>query len=197
MKKEVKQYYKDRIKQSFFSRFSGVDKRVKTGMQSILLELKIKSLLPEKINAIEMFGMHGLWHTMDYIEYIDHLDIFEIDATYHDLSKIKLKKYPVEFYNLDSIKYIQETELKYNFIVADIPYGGTFYEENGLPYFFDQLIKIAEADSVIVFNCHSVKLKDYEAIKLLIQNRVEQRKIKDLFFTPRNELVTYITIVLQ
>ena len=197
MKKEVIQYYKDRLKGSFFRKFSGVHNRVKTGMQSILLELKIKNLLPEKINAIEMFGMHALWHTMDYIEYVSHLDIFEIDKTYHELSKIKLKKYPVKFYNLDSIKYIQETELKYNFIVADIPFGGTFYDPTGLPYFFDQLIKISDSNGVIIFNCHSVKLKDFEAIKLLIHNKIETRKIKDLFFTPRNELVTYITIVME
>ncbi len=140
MKKEVIQYYKDRMKQSFFSRFSGIKNRVKTGMQSILLELKIKDLLPEKINALAMFGMHALWHTMDYIEYVNHLDIFEIDITYHDLSKIQLKGYPVEFHNSDSIKYVQETGSKYNFIVADIPYSGPFYEADGLPYFFDHLI---------------------------------------------------------
>lgn len=197
MKKEDFQYYKDRIKQSLYRRFTGINKRTKTGMQSVILELKIKNLLPAKINAIEMFGMHALWHTMDYIEYVDHLDIFEINTRYHELSKIKLKKYPVQFYNADSINYVRTTKLKYNFVVADIPYSGDFYDDSGLPPFFNDLIRIAESDAVIIFNFHSEKLRDYSGITALIHEKTGQRKIKDLFFTPRNELITYIILVLE
>ena len=197
MKKEDIQYYKDRIKHSVYKRFTGINKMAKTGMQSVILELKLKKLLPAKINAIEMFGMHGLWHTMTYIEYVSNLEIFEINKRYHELSKIKLKKHPVKFYNLDSIKYIKETELKYNFIVADSPFSGEFYDNNGLPYFFDELTKIAEPNSVIIFNCPSEKLKDYDTLKVLIHKRIEHRKIKDLFFKPRNELVMYIILVIE
>ncbi len=197
MKKENIQYYKDRLKYFFYKKTTGINKKSKTSMQSLLLQLQIKNLLPEKIYAIELFGMHGLWHTMDYINYVDNLDIFEINERYHELSKNVLKKYPVQFYNLDSIIYIKETKNKYNFIVADIPYGGDFYDNNGLPYFFEYFIKIANNNSIIIFNCHSAKLKEYNFLVKLINEKIEQREIKDLFFVPRNNVMSYIVLAIK
>lgn len=197
MKKENIQYYKDRLKYLFYKKTTGINKKSKTSMQSLLLQLQIKNLLPEKIYAIELFGMHGLWHTMDYINYVDNLDIFEINERYHELSKNVLKKYPVQFYNLDSIIYIKETKNKYNFIVADIPYGGDFYDNNGLPYFFEYFIKIANNNSIIIFNCHSTKLKEYNFLVKLINEKIEQREIKDLFFVPRNNVMSYIVLAIK
>lgn len=197
MNKEDIQYYKDRIKYSFYKRITGINKKSKTCMQSALLQLKCKNLLPKKINAIEMFGMHALWHTMDYINYVCHLDIFEINLRYHELSKIVLKNYPVHFHNADSIKYINETNVKYNFIVADIPFGGDFYDHNGLPKFFDDLIKISDVDGIIIFNCHTEKLKEYNALIRLINEKVKTKEIKDLFFVPRSDLVSYVVLVLR
>lgn len=197
MKKEDLQYYKDLFKYSLYKRITGVNNKSKTCMQSTLLQLKVKCLLPEKINAIEMFGMHALWHTMDYIDYVSSLDIFEINERYHELSKVKLKKYPVNFYNLDSIKYIKETNIKYNFIVADIPYGGDFYDENGLPLFFEDLIRISDNNSIIIFNCHTEKLKEFKTLIKLINKKVGSKEIKDLFFVPRHNLVSYIVLVIE
>jgi len=197
MKKENIQYYKDKLKYLFYKNTTGINKKSKTSMQSLLLQLRVKKLFPEKIKSIEMFGMHGLWHTMDYISYVTHLDIFEINERYHELSKKALKNYPVNFYNLDSINYIKETNLKYNFIVADIPYGGNFYDSAGLPFFFEYLIKIADNNSIIVFNCHSVKLKEYRFLVKLIKEKIEEREIIDLFFVPRNDLMTYIVLAIK
>lgn len=41
--------------------------KLQTPMQQVLLQLQIKELLPSRVDALEMFGMHGLWHTMDYV----------------------------------------------------------------------------------------------------------------------------------
>lgn len=197
MKKEKIQYYKDLLKYFLYKKVTGVNKKTKTSMQSVLLQLQVKNLFPEKINAIEMFGMHGLWHTMDYINYVSNLDIFEINKDYHELSKNALKSHPVQFYNVDSIKYIKETSNKYNFIVADIPYGGDFYDDNGLPFFFEYFIKISNDNSIIIFNCHSVKLKEYNFLVKIIKEKTEQREIKDLFFVPRNDEMSYIVLVIK
>jgi len=166
-------------------------------MQNILLQLKVKNHIPEKINAIDMFGMHALWQTIDYVDYVCSMDIFEINKRYHELSKITLKNYPVKFYNLDSIQYIKNTNVKYNFIVADAPYAGDFYDINGLPIFFEDLIKISEPDSVIIFNCHLDKLMDYKILFQLIKNKVEPRLVKDLFFVVKSELVGTIILVIE
>lgn len=197
MNKELVQYLKDSLKQSFYKRITGLNKKTKTGMQNVLLQLKVKDLLPSHIKAVELFGMHGLWHTLDYVDITDSLDMFEINKRYLELSKIKLKKYNVKYFNQDSIKFINETNQKYNFIVADIPFGGNFYESSGLPYFFSDFIRIADDSSVIIFNCHSQKLKDFKTLVSQITRQVSPREIKDLFFVPKNELIGYIVLVLN
>lgn len=165
-------------------------------MQSVLLQLKLKKILPDKINALEMFGMHGLWHTRDYVNHVGHLDIFEIDPEYHRLSKKALAGYPVSFYCDDSIKYISATDKKYNFIVADIPFGGDFYKEDGLPRFFSDMIRVADQGSVLIFNCHSVFLSDFKNLQDRIRTQCDSREVKDLFFVARNSNVSYIVLAL-
>lgn len=56
-------------------------------MQQVIYDLSQKGVLPQRLIALEMFGMHGFWHTMDYIKYVDSLDFFEIDADYANLAK--------------------------------------------------------------------------------------------------------------
>ena len=125
--RKVIQYYSDLLKFILYSKLSGEEKKLKTGMQSVLLLLRSKDLLPKKIRALEMFGMHGLWHTMDYVHLVEHLDIFELDKKFSDLSKKNLPKNKTNFFSEDSIKWISSSNKTYNFIVADIPYSGTFY----------------------------------------------------------------------
>lgn len=191
------QNFKDKLKQSFYSKFSGKEARLKSGMQSAILQLELKKLLPEKINAIEVFGMHGLWHTKDYIHLVDSLDIFEINKRYHELSKKNLKKFNVKYFHQDSIKFIAETSNKYNLVVADIPFGGSFYSENGLPLFIDDLIKITSGKSVLIFNIHSKFLSNFQRIESELKNKATNKKVKDLFFVARNSSVSYVVIAFE
>jgi len=169
------QYLKDYFKYLIYKKITGIYKKSKTNMQSVLLQLKVKNLWPDKVRALEMFGRHGLWHTMDYVAWVDHPDIFELNPRFHELSQKNLKKYPVSFYNSDSIRFIQETQKKYDLIVADSPYGGNFYAEDGLPYFFNDFIKIADVKSIIIFNCHTIKLAKFEKLTQIIHQRVGNR----------------------
>lgn len=196
MSSETTQYYKDRLKLAFYNRITGKKKKIKTAMQSALLQLDLKGLFPANAKAIELFGMHGLWHTTDYIRYVDSLAIFEINKKYHELSKKVLKKYPVTFHHADSLKYAAETADRYNFVVADTPYGGDFHDPDGLPVFFDDLVRICLPGGVIIFNIHSDQLHRFKTIEALISQKLGARKLKDLFFTPRNQSVSYIVLAL-
>ena len=49
MKKENIQYYKDKLKYLFYKNTTGINKKSKTSMQSLLLQLRVKKLFPEKI----------------------------------------------------------------------------------------------------------------------------------------------------
>lgn len=192
---EFAQYYKDRIKTAFFRKVSGLNARAKTGMHTLLLELKIKGLLPKNIRALEMFGMHGLWHTMDYVPFVEHLDIFEINEKYHELSKKNLKGFPVDFQCADSIAFVESRPQPYDLVVSDIPFGGDFYNQNGLPKFLPAMIEATAQKGVLIFNIHSSQLVDFNTFTGLIRAACGSREVVDLFYTPRNEWVTYTTIV--
>ena len=166
-------------------------------MQNIFLLLTLKKLLPEKIVAIELFGMHGLWHTKDYAGKVHRLDLFELDPHYHRLSKKVFKKLPVNYFNEDSIKYISVTENKYNLAVADIPAGGNFYTCDGMPVFWNDLVRILLPGSVLIFNVHSDKLGSYKAIEDWIRNNSGDKKVRDIFFIARNSIVSYTTVAFQ
>ncbi len=195
---ELIQYWKDRLKYLFVKSITGENRRVKTPMQQIILTLRLKNILPERITAIEMFGMHGLWHTMEYVTLVESLDIFEINKSYHELSKKLLKNYPTQFFHEDSIQFIASTNLNYNFVVADIPFGGDFYDLTGLPVFIDDLIKLIDpSGGVLIFNCHSHFLKSYKQLQECIKSSVHTHVVSDLFFVPRNESMSYIVLCLN
>lgn len=194
--KKTFQYYIDKVKQSFYFRLSGENKKLKTGMQCILLILKSRNLLPKNLRALELFGMHGLWHTMDYIDLVDHLDIFEIDNTYSDFSKRNLPQSKVDFYSEDSIVWLSKTTNSYNFVVADIPFSGPFYTEQGTPKFFSDLLKVTESKGVLIFNSHT-ELLATENFKHHILELVGADRVKDLFFIPKNTFITYTVLILN
>ncbi len=197
MKKQLTQYYLDKTKSLIYNFVSRRANKVQTPMTNLMLQLELKNLLPSKINAIELFGMHGLWHTLDYVKKVDSLHILEIDKTYHELSKRALKKYNVNYTNADSLKYADTTSQKYNFVVADIPFGGNFYDDKGLPVFWNSMLRIADKQCVFVFNIHSDKLKNYHYVVSEIKNRISSHKIKDLFFVPRNTQMSYIVLAID
>lgn len=196
MKNQIIQYYIDKFKSTIYRVVTKKAQKIQTPMTNLMMQLELKNILPHKVKAVELFGMHGLWHTLDYVHKVDSLDIFEIDKTYHELSKKVLKKHNVNYFNTDSLKHAATTSEKYNFIVADIPYGGAFYDENGLPIFWDSMLKIADQKCVFIFNIHSDKLKNYDYLVTEIKNRLLDYSIKDLFFVPRNTQMSYIVLVI-
>lgn len=169
--------------------------KLQTPMEQVILQLKQKGLLLDQIKAIEMFGMHGLWHTMDYVDVVKSMDFFEIDKDYLILSKLNLNKYNVNYYCEDSILNIKNTNNKYNLIIADIPYDGKFYGPDHLPIFWEDIIRITKRDAVIIINIHNKYLKDYSLLRESIIKSTN-KEVKDLFFVVRNQLVSYLVVCL-
>ena len=67
MSREKSVYRKDFLKFKLYGLVKKKAIRFQTGMDQIMLQLELRDSLPNNATAIEMFGMHGLWHTMDYI----------------------------------------------------------------------------------------------------------------------------------
>lgn len=185
-----KQYWKDLVKYHCYSFLEKHAGKVQTPMHQVLLQLKIRKLLPARVNALEMFGMHGLWHnTMEYVRCVDTLDFFELDPVYLDLAKRKLSKYNVHFHGEDSISYIKKTEKMYSLIVSDSPFGGDFYEKDGLPYFLKDMVNHAAEESVLVFNFANKYSPNISSIRREI-NAI--RETEEVFMVVRNKVMSYI-----
>ena len=65
--------------------------RLQTPMDMLVAHLKNMGYWKDGVDALEMFGMFGLWHTRDYIDSIQSLDFFEIDREYITFAKKALK----------------------------------------------------------------------------------------------------------
>lgn len=191
---QTKQYYKDLIKFKICAYCTKLVGRLYTPMQQVMLQLTVRELLPERIDALEMFGMHGLWHTMDYLDYVDTLDFFELESVYCDFAKKNLCYEKVNFFCEDSIKYIKNTSKKYSFIVSDNPYGADFINDDGSPKFLNDIIKIAKDKAIIIFNMRNKYIQNYYRIRDEINMK---RKCSDIFCVSRNKQVSYIVVVLD
>jgi len=191
------QFKKDRIVSNVIGLIQSKQKKLLTPMQMIVLYLKTRGYLHKSLNGLELFGMHGLWHTKDYIDLLDSLDIFELDETYHAQSKIVLKKYKVNFFNTDSIKWLGETENKYDMVVSDSPAMEMFYDSIGFPTFFSDLIKVCNERGIIIFNTMITLLPEQEKLQEIIESKCNGRVVKNISYFPRSEKIMYIVLVLE
>lgn len=197
MYRETVEYWKDRLIHWWLDRWSGPERRLKTGMHSVLLQLDAKGELLQPLRAVELFGRHGLWHTMDYVGRAEHLDFFEINKRHLDLARRNLKGFPVTFHHANSIAWIQGAAERYNFVVADTPIQGPFYNDEGLPLFFHDLLRITTNGGALVFNFHTRHLLRSADFQHAIVERCGERTVRDLFFVPRNRLLSYAILVVE
>ena len=151
---------KERIKRYFidYSRNIG---RLKTPMDIVLLWLKTNKYLPQRLVAVEPFGMHGLWHIRDYAGLCEYNEIFEIERDYYNFL---VKSFPTFSCRMeDSIKAFQDRKLqrdKYNFIVIDNPYG--IYGDNYCEHFdlFESALGYLDKSAVLILkSCARVRIR--------------------------------------
>lgn len=191
--RQIMQYIKDYAKTGIYGGLRRCCPKLQTPMDQVVLQLKLRGLLPKECHALEMFGMHGLWHTMDYIKDIKSLDFFELDSKYCKLAKHNLGRYNVKIFNQDSIAFVKNSHNKYNFIICDIPYCTSFYDPNGM--FWNDLINVSEEEAIIITNIHNTYLSK-QSLKSMVMNYKPER-IQDFFMVARNNLVSYLVVVLK
>jgi len=110
-----------------------------------------------KLNALEVFGRAGDWHTTVYANRVKSLQVWEIDKKWKNILKKNLPNAKIKI--LDSIKIIVENlePSKFDLIVIDNPMNtwGTKKE----PYFYCEhfdFIKhignIIDKEAILIFN---------------------------------------------
>ena len=121
--KEI-QIFKDLFKRKIIDLAKKIG-RLNTSMDMVILTLKVYNIFPKPLIALDLFGMYGLWVTVDYAPYCDYLEMWEINPKY---AKFAHRFLPKAVVNVgDSIKVVKAGQLQrrdYNFIVIDNPMGG-------------------------------------------------------------------------
>jgi hypothetical protein len=212
------QIAKDLLKRKCID-FVRKDGRLQTTMQVQVNTLRCYSYLPQRIIAVEIFGMHGLWITKDYAHICTYLELWEIDRVYAAAAKKYIKNAVVM--NGDSIRAVLNKKLmrdSYNFIVSDnpmgAPYGDNYYEHfNLFPTIIDY---VDDGGGVIQLNfVHnpislSYKHMDRRAsfygkanpsiaeasdiYRHLVVN--VGRILKDVLFVPRNDRIGFLSLII-
>jgi len=101
--------------------------RLQTPMTQLMGTLDAYGVLARDIHALELFGMHGLWHTRDYVKRCASLELYEIDSAYAAYAARTLSN--TEVVVADSIETVKAGRLrrdKYDLIVSDNPYHAPY-----------------------------------------------------------------------
>jgi hypothetical protein len=128
--------------------------RLQTPMTQLLGSLQAYESLPAPLTALELFGMHGLWHTRDYVGRCRALDLYELNSAYAEYAARTLPRTRVM--EEDSIEAVNTGALPrpaYNFIVIDNPVEGAFgpgYVEHF--DLFPEVLALMEDPGVLVLN---------------------------------------------
>ena len=110
-----------------------------------------------KLNALEVFGRAGDWHTTAYANRVKSLQVWEIDKKWKNILKKNLPNAKIKI--LDSIKIIVENlePSKFDLIVIDNPMNtwGTKKEPNLYCEHFDfikHIGNIIDKEAILIFN---------------------------------------------
>ena len=180
--KEI-QIFKDLFKRKIIDLAKKIG-RLNTSMDMVILTLKVYNIFPKPLIALDLFGMYGLWVTVDYAPYCDYLEMWEINPKY---AKFAHRFLPKAVVNVgDSIKVVKAGQLQrrdYNFIVIDNPIGGVFDERKGYCEHFDLFPEIfnyiENKRTILVMNSIidvGKIIEKYPAISFQLDDWLKRRK---------------------
>jgi hypothetical protein len=118
-------------------------------IQKVLRKLKKRRIKLEDLDALEIFGYTGEYHTKFYAPYVRSLEVWEIDPACKEPLMRNLPTAEVKI--TDSYNEIKHTQKKFNFIVVDNPMSafGNYCEHFDL---FPDIFTVVKESSVLILN---------------------------------------------
>jgi hypothetical protein len=217
MKTETRQIARDVVKRRFIDVAQRVG-RLQTPMTQLVDTLRAYDALPSQVRALELFGMHGMWHTRDYVNLCASVEVYELNATYAAYAARTLPNSDVVI--ADSVKAVQRGTLKrakYDFVVADNPISAPFgdgYAEH-FDLFPHVLERIDSGALVLNFIPSGAEFTDEHARRreafygkvrpsvdeaaAVYKKRASEAglRISKYFYTPRNRTLGYLTLICE
>lgn len=150
----VKSIYKDWLISKIIVQLKKKPFHIKTAIDYLMMTFQSAGFLPNRILALELFGMYGLYLTKHYAHYCEHVEMWEIDSNYVYYAR-KFKERNVTIVEGDSVKAVQNRSIdkRYNLLMVDNPLLSPYGE--GLIEHFDvlpQIFDLAENNFILVFN---------------------------------------------
>ena len=154
-------------------------------MNKVIHILEKHGIELRKMNALEVFGRAGDWHTIAYANKVKSLEVWEIDKRWEKELEKKLRTAKIKI--CDSINTVIEYDNpdKFDLIVIDNPmntYGPK--SENGVSHYcehFDiinHINKIMAGEGIVIFNVNRHPF-DYEKSPLWKKRREEFYNVKN------------------
>ncbi len=177
-------------------------------------------------NTLEVFGYTGEYHTLDYLEHVNSLDIWEIDRACEKKLKENLPTANVKITN--SYIEIKSTNKLFNTIIIDNHQG--IFGDDKCEHFeiIEDCFQKLENKGVIIANViPNILISKYETPKEIREKHIERRKhfygysdggiipldymenfyknlalkngykAEHVFFVTRNYLMTYVVLCLK
>src|SRR5688500_10322437 len=128
----ITRIYKDWVITQITLWLKGKPFHIKTPIDDIILLLKTSGYLQEKINALELFGMYGLYVTKHYAHLCEYVELWELEPTFAKFAR-KFSDKNVHVIEGDSVNAVRDQQIKgkFNFLMIDnplvSPYGPALY----------------------------------------------------------------------
>lgn len=178
-------------------------------------------------SVLEVYAYTGEYHTLDYVKYVNQLDIWEIDPSLEIHLKNNLPRANVKI--TDSYTEIQTTDRIFDTIIIDNP-RGIFGDHNKCEHFEiikDCFHKLVDKSVLITHIIPDISVSKYNTPPETILKHIERRKLfythesgisisflhfetvykriayengyitKHIYFVKRNYLFTYVVLCLE
>ncbi|MBL4933351.1 hypothetical protein [Clostridium paridis] len=118
-------------------------------MEGVITKLQDNDINLKELNALEVFGKNGEWHTIDYGYKVNSLEVWEMDSSCQGPLKRNFPFATVKI--VDSYKEIERCRNKYSLIVIDNPMStyGDYCEHFSL---FPKMFNLCDESSIVIAN---------------------------------------------
>lgn len=155
-----------------------IKERWHEGTKEIIEKLELNGINFRELNAIELFGRDGSWHTIKFAEKVKSMEVWEIDSKWERVLKKNLPKATIKIKDSVSTLKIKNSLKKFDLILIDNPMNVYTVEKqygDEVAYcehfeIIENIDKIAKDDVLIIFNVNR-KPFDYEKYPLWKKRR--------------------------
>lgn len=118
-------------------------------IENVLSKLNSLGINLRELDALEVFGKDGEWHTLDYSNKVNSLEIWEIDPKSEPVLHRNFPKAKIKI--VDSYEEIKRANSKYSLIVIDNPMSnyGQYCEHFLL---FPHVFRVCEESTTFIIN---------------------------------------------